>query len=113
MKSNYSIKMAENASPMSKISPKEIATNPNAIANKVSHGEALLYLSNEVILYDGTGQAVKHLFIFIYLFLEQKSISKGAVRRLGYKPPALAPPHVNHKLFSQRLKVLIENYGGI
>ena len=26
--------MAENASPMSKISPKEIATNPNAIAKK-------------------------------------------------------------------------------
>jgi len=31
---------------------------------------------------------------FIYLFLEQKSISKGAVRRLGYKPPARAAPHV-------------------
>jgi hypothetical protein len=46
--------------------------------------------------YSKSGEPVKHLFIYFYLFLEQKSIREGAVRRLGYKATARATPHVYH-----------------
>jgi len=54
--------------------------------------------------YSKSGEPVKHLFIYFYLFLEQKSIREGAVRRLGYKPAGRAPLHVQLKYISNNQK---------